>query len=926
MTGSKPVSPPKTGPEPKVPSSRPALPEEPWTASAEEVLAQLAVSIESGLTEEEADSRRRLFGANRLREVRAKSPWRILADQFKGLIVALLALAALVAFLFDDWVEGLAITAVIAINGLIGFFTELRAVRSMEALRSLGVTQSTVRRDGKARQISAEELVPGDLVVLESGDAITADLRLIEASKFQVNESTLTGESTPVGKNLEPVPEETPLAERSNLVFKGTFVTRGSGLGIVVRTGMDTELGTISSLVEEAGAEEKTPLEKRLDALGGQLVWVTLAITAIVAVLGWLRGKGLILMIETAVALAVAAIPEGLPIVATIALARGMLRMARKNALIRRLGAVETLGATNVIFTDKTGTLTENQMTVVRILVGSGEAEIEGVRPRERSATPDAANGASEASPELIREALEIGLLCNNASLNGEEGAAGVGDPMEVALLVAGKSADLEQERLREEWPEEREVAFDPDVKMMATFHAHDGSYRVAVKGAPETILEHSAGYREKAGEWTALDARSRSGWLERSERMAAEGLRVLALATKSTDDLHSEPYRDLILVALVGIMDPPRQDVRKAIEECQRAGIRVVMVTGDQAVTASTIARETRLVKDESESVVLGHELEAAGAPESLADTAIFARVSPRQKLALIENYQQRGAIVAMTGDGVNDAPALEKADIGIAMGRRGTQVAREASDMILQDDAFPTIVAAIEQGRVIFGNIRKFVMYLLSCNVSEIAVVGLASVAGAPLPLLPLQILFLNLVTDVFPALALGVGEGGRNVMDEAPRDPREPVLPARLWWRIAGSASLITISVLLALWLARSRLELDLPAAVTVSFLTLSMAQLWHVFNMRDRGGGVFRNEITRNPYIWVALSICLGLLGLALFTPFLTRVLQLAYPGNEGLILALGMSLVPWFGGALFHLSGRTRRSRRKNRFLREQDVK
>lgn len=877
----------------------------PWARPWREVVRELGVPPDRGLDSGEVKKRRRIHGPNRLREAKRKSAWQVLADQFKSLIILLLALAATLSFAFGEWMEGVAIVVVIAVNGAIGFLTELRAVRSTEALRRLGEVSAKVRREGQIQEVPAQALVPGDIVVVEAGDIVTADLRLIEASKLQADESALTGESLPVGKKTEPVGGDAPLAEQANMLFKGTAVTRGSGEGAVVATGMSTELGRISSLVEEA-EEEATPLEKRLDQLGHKLIWATLAIALVVAISGLLAGKELFLMIETAIALAVAAIPEGLPIVATIALARGMWRMARRNALINRLSAVETLGATNIICTDKTGTLTENRMTVARIALASGEVEISGEGEFTKNGRP-----ISPAEEEL-RKALEVGVLCNNASLEpggANGGREGVGDPLEVALLVAGAQGGINRKRLIEELPEAREDAFDPAVKMMATFHEDDGRYRVAVKGAPESLLEACSGVLTEDGE-TELDGGDRGRWLERSERMAEEGLRVLGLARKAVDSLDVAPYQGLTFVGLVGLLDPPRREVRRAIDLCQEAGIRVVMVTGDQPVTARNIALATGLIDDEGAEVVQGGRLRS---PEELSEeerrhllhVPIFARVSPKQKLDLIALYQRSGSIVAMTGDGVNDAPALKKAEIGVAMGQRGTQVAREAADMVLKDDAFSTVVAAVAQGRVIFENIRKFVLYLISCNVSEIMAVSLASLANAPLPILPLQILFLNLVTDVFPALALGVGEGDPSVMERLPRDPKEPILTRAHWLAIGGYGLAITLSVLGALALALAWLGMEEQQAVTASFLTLAFAQLWHVFNLRDRGSSFLRNDITRNRFVWGALALCSGLLLAAVYLPGLAAVLKVTDPGARGWILVVVMSLIPWAIGQVLN---------------------
>jgi Ca2+-transporting ATPase len=879
----------------------------PWAVPWEVVVRQLGAMPAEGLTISKVKKRRRQHGPNRLRELKPESVWLILLRQFRSLIVGLLALAAIVSFAFGDATEGLAIVAVIAVNAAIGLGTELRAARSMEALRRLTLVTAKARRDRHLVEIPAEELVPGDIVVLEGGDVVTADLRVIEASKLQADESTLTGESLPVEKGPEPVAEEAALADRSSMLFSGTSVTQGSAEGVVVATGMQTELGRISALVEEA-EKETTPLQKRLDRLGRSLIGVSLAIAAAVATAGILQGKQTFLMIETAIALAVAAIPEGLPIVATIALARGMWRMARRNALINRLSAVETLGSTTVIFTDKTGTLTENRMTVTRIGLPSGDVEVqaESAPGSDRFRRGGERVGPNE-QPEL-RIALEAAVLCNNASLGGStapEELDAVGDPVEIALLEVGAYAGIQRDRLVGHYPEVREEAFDPNLKMMATYHKDDRVFRVAVKGAPESVLDVCSEVFTAEGTVALTDA-DRQKWDRHNEQMAQEGLRVLALATKTVQSKDAQPYERLALLALVGLADPPRVDVGQAIDLCQAAGVRVVMVTGDQPVTARRVGLAVGLIEDERVDVVHGTDLTSL---DGLTDhdrarllrIPIFARVSPEHKLNLIELHQRNGAVVAMTGDGVNDAPALREANIGIAMGRRGTQVAREAADMILQDDAFSTIVFAIRQGRTIFNNIRRFVVYLMSCNVSEVMAVALASAANAPLPILPLQILFLNLVTDVFPALALGVGEGDPSAMKHPPRDPKESFLTRHHWRAIAGHGAMITLSALGALGLAHAVLGMTGRHAVTVSFLTLAFAQLWHVFNMRNRGSNVFRNDVTRNPFVWGALVLCVGLLLAAVYVPGLSVVLKLVNPGATGWAVVLGMSVIPLVTG-------------------------
>lgn len=886
------------------------LPDQPWTRSHEETLRALDVRPDAGLSADEVRRRQDRYGPNRLRDAETRSVWSILAEQFKNLLTALLAIAAILSFAFGELVEGVAIGAVILINAAIGFFTELRAVRSMEALQQMTRVDAKVRREGQVREIPAEQIVPGDVVVLESGDVVTADLRLFEASKLQTDESALTGESTPVSKALDPIEADTPLAERANMVFKGTAVTRGSGEGVAVAVGMESELGEISSLVESA-EEETTPLEERLDQLGRNLVWVTLGILTVVTITGALSGRDLLFMIETAIALAVATVPEGLPIVATIALARGMRRMAERNALINRLSAVETLGATNVILTDKTGTLTENRMTVTRIALETGEVSLSGQGLDTQGKFSLNGEQIDPQEHDLVRRTLEVGVLCNNATLpEGEPPEEStVGDPTEIALLVAGEKAGLRREALLEDAPEVREVAFDTDTKMMATFHQNEQAVRVAVKGAPEAVLDSS--HRLLTGEGPRdLSEDERKRWREKSTQLARDGLRVLAMAQKEVDQPEAEPYQELTFLGVVGLLDPPREDVQAAIDSCREAGIKVIMVTGDQPETARNVGASVGLHEpEEEERIVRGREFEEVGADDrsssaDLLETPIFARVTPRQKLDLVAAYQEEGAIVAMTGDGVNDAPALKKADIGIAMGRRGTQVAREAADMVLKDDAFSTIVVAVEQGRVIFSNIRKFVLYLLSCNMSEIAVISLATLASAPLPIRPLQILFLNLVTDVFPALALGVGEGEEAVMGRPPRDPEEPVLTRRHWGLIGGYSLLISAAVLIAFAAAYLWLDLGEQTSVSVSFLTLASAQLWHVFNMRTPGSSILNNEVTRNPYVWGALALCAGLLAAAVYFPPLASVLDVVRPGRQGWALALGLSLAPLVIGQIY----------------------
>ncbi|MBT8141540.1 MAG: cation-transporting P-type ATPase [Gammaproteobacteria bacterium] len=871
----------------------------PWSQDIDSILSKLKVDPAHGLSQKEIASRQQQFGLNQLREIKARSLISILINQLKSIVVLLLVAATFVSFYFGEIVQGIAVCSVIAINTAIGFLTEWRATRSMEALRNLGQRNTKVRRDGHVIQIPAQELVPGDIVVFEAGDILSADLCLLDAAELQADESVLTGESVPVTKMLVTLAKETHVAERSNMLFKGTSVSRGSGEAVVVSTGLHTELGRIAKLVSEAEAKS-TPLEKKLAMLARQLVYITFVITFFIAVAGILVGRETVLAIEIAIALAVAAIPEGLPIVATIALATGLRKLAKRNALINRLSAVETLGATSVIITDKTGTLTENQMTLTRIEV-QDQSAILSEAGYELSGDPQAGDGDPVKHIKLLDRVLKVGVLCNNASLfNQPDGKLEtVGDPTEVALLVAGTKRDLQRDKLLQDMPEMREEPFSSETKAMASFHQEPDSsgYYVAVKGAPESIFSICNTIASQTGS-KQFTSELKTQWEEKARNMAVEGLRILAFAHKTASTLEESPYQALTFLGLAGLVDPPRAGVQESITQCHNAGVTVVMVTGDHPATAYRIAKKLGIIPSEStlsDAIDLRDYSDDLSSNTRLLQTAVFARSTPVQKQQLIQLFQSRDQVVAMTGDGINDAPALKAADIGIAMGQRGTQVAKDASAMILLDDAFASIVAAIKQGRVIYNNIQKFVVYLMSCNLSEILIIGLATFAGGPLPLLPLQILFLNLVTDVFPALALGVSKGSDNILQQAPRSLSIPILDRRLWWLIFTYGFLISGSVLGSMYLSQVLLGYDEMQAVSISFLTLAFAQLWHVFNLRDNNRRWLNNEIVNNRWIWMALILCCALILLAVYVPLFANVLQLHAPDARGWLLVLLMSV-------------------------------
>lgn len=856
----------------------------PWAIETELVLNELTVDSARGLNEPEAAKRLRLHGKNEFAEAARRGLWRILLDQFSSVITALLCAAAVVALLFGDTAEALAIAVVVIVNSTIGFAIEHHALQSMQALRELGQVPATVRRDGQLRRIDARDLVPGDILVLEGGDVVSADARLIQSSRLQANESLLTGESEPVDKSPEIIPEASSLVERSNMLFKGSSLTRGYAEAVVVATGAATEVGAISDLTASA-SPGATPLEKNLKRLGHRLVGLTGLVCALMVLVGLATGQDLYLSIETAIALAVAAIPEGLPIVATIALARGMRRMARSNALIERLSAVETLGATSLIVTDKTGTLTANRMSVRRLLTAEAEIQVNHTSP-----------GAD------FRKLLEVAALCNTAELSSSED--GIGDPTEIALLAAAEQAGIDIAALRLKFPCHTNIAFDSEVKMMATVHPAGGRLLYCVKGAPEQILKACASLW-KSDATAIMSEQERSRWLEQANTLGNEGLRTLAFAFKEEDRADIHPYHDLTLLGIAGIADPPHRGISEDMRACHEAGIRVTMVTGDQLGTARAIAREIGLCPPGRECQCLdASDMQDVQSNEAaLANADVIARANPRLKLGLIAMHQARAEVVAMTGDGVNDAPALKKADIGVAMGERGTQVAREAAAMVLEDDEFSTIIRAVSQGRVIYTNIRKFVVYLLSCNLSEILVIGVASMVGAAPPLLPLQILFLNLVTDVFPALALGACGAETGIMKQPPRSRSEPLIGRPQWARIVTHAGVITLSVVGGVELAAHLPGLEQNHPLTLAFLILAFSQLWHVFNMRADHSSSINNEITGNSWVWAAVVLCVVILGLAICFEPLRDILALRMPDTRGWLLIIAASLVPLLLGPL-----------------------
>jgi Ca2+-transporting ATPase len=878
------------------------------TLTATEVVRRLASDARRGLTEAEASRRLVQFGPNRLVGVHGRRPLTILLAQFRSLIVLLLVAAAIIAFALGEVVEAVAVLVVIGLNALIGFSTEWSAERALKALRRQSVRVAHVVRDGVEREVPAAELVPGDVVIVAAGSRIPADGRVIEAARLQIEEAALTGESQAVTKVTDPIAEVSAvLGDRPCMAFLGTTVTDGRGRILITATGMETEVGRIGRLIEEAG-HRATPLERQLEKLGRLLIQVVLGLCVFIVLAGWLRGIDFLHMLEVGISLAIAAVPEGLPAVATMTLAVGVQRMAVQRALIRRLAAVETLGAVTAICTDKTGTLTKNEMTVRALLVDGCRVDVTGTGydPSGRFLC-DEEPITTDSRPGLI-VALRIGALCNDARLDRSGGASVLGDPTEAALLVAAEKAGISIAALHRDYPRIDEIPFDSHAKRMTTLHRTPEGRKVSfVKGSPGTVLDRSIAQLRSTGA-VPLTPEDRERVLCGNRDLAGASLRVLGLAYRELGERHdrAELDRDVVFVGLVGMMDPLREEAKGAIDTCRAAGIRVLMLTGDQPPTAAEIGRQLGLDRDADDQIlatVHARELEGLGAADLsrlVATSSTFARVSPRHKLQVVETLQSSGEIVAMTGDGVNDAPALEQADIGVAMGIKGTEVAKEAADMVITDDNFATIVAAVEQGRIIYANILKFIHYLFSCNFAEIATVFVAILVGWPLPLGPLQILWLNMVTDIFPALALALEPSAPGMMRQPPRDPRSALVSGRVFGLIAWQGALIAAATLVAFSIGL-RWHGSGPSGIhragTIAFQTLALTQVAHAFNTRSRRRSIFTDRLFTNGWLWAAVIACVMLQVSAVSLPILRRVLQTVPPSPSEWALIAACSLAP-----------------------------
>lgn len=870
---------------------------QPWhVLSIAEVLAALEADPR-GLSHAEAARRRRVYGPNELEAARRISPWAILLAQFRNVLVLILLAATALSIVLGHGTEAVVIIVIVLFAVLLGFLQEYRAERALEALRRLAAPTATVLREGEPQEVPARELVPGDVVVLHTGDRVPADLRLLEAVHLRIDEAVLTGESVPVEKHTDPIPvPEIPLGDRRNMAYAGTVVTYGRGKGIVVATGMRTEFGRIAGMLQtiETG---RTPLQENLDRVGHALARAALGVVALIGALGLIRGQPWLEMLLFGLALAVAVVPEALPAVVTISLALGVQRMVRRNALVRRLPAVETLGSTTVIGTDKTGTLTKNEMTVRRIFLCGQTWEVTGAGYAPEGAFLLA--GVPTPPSEPLRRLLRAAALASDARLRfrPEEGRwQAQGDPTEVALVVAAAKAGLAVEDLEARFPRVHEIPFTAERKRMTTLHRGPDGVFAAAKGAPEVILEGCARLLTEAGE-VPLTPAGREQILEVARAMAGEALRVLAVADKA-DARPEDAEEGMTFLGLVGMIDPPRPEAREAIRKCQEAGIRVVMITGDHPHTAEAIARELGLLQ--RGRVITGAQLDAmddAAFEAQVEDIAVYARVSPAHKLRVVTALQKKGHIVAMTGDGVNDAPALKKADIGVAMGITGTDVSKEAADIVLLDDNFASIVAAVEEGRTIFNNIKKYLMYLLSSNVGEILLMAGASLAGLPLPLTAAQILYVNLATDGLPALALAVDPPEEDLMRRPPRPPRagiftRPVVALML----AGGLWSALVNLSLFAWALGS--GRGLPEAMTMAFVSLVLIQFFKAYNFRSD-----RHSVLRRPFAnrWLNRAILWEtmMLLLLIYVPFLREAFQIypLPPIDWAIVLAAATTVVP-----------------------------
>lgn len=857
-----------------------------WMLTPEEIASAYNSDLKHGLTSEQASVYLEKYGPNQLQEAPTRSPLAVFFDQFKSFLIWVLIAAAVISGFLGEWVDALAIIAIVILNAILGFVQEFRAEKSLAALKKMAAPLARVIRDGELKQLPAREIVPGDLLELEAGDHVAADARIVyHTTNFAVHEAALTGESTPVFKTgavLEG--EDIPLADRANMVYAGTSVSSGKARALVVATGMSTELGQIARLIQEITLET-TPLQRKLEQFGRWIVYLCFFLVGLIFLLEWLRGGELVQVFLTAVSLAVAAIPEGLPAVVTIALALGVQRMVRRHALIRKLPSVETLGAATVICSDKTGTLTKNEMTVKSVYADRHLFSVSGAGYQpEGEFILDNRAVRPEEFPGLLKT-LTCGLLCNAARLAENQGRYRViGDPTEGALLTLSRKAGLKLEDLEKDEPLVEEIPFDSERKMMTMLRKSAHGFLAYVKGAPDVLLKNCA-FIYEGGLERPLTDEDLNQILTINDSLARQALRVLGCAYRkfpAYPEKMEAAYieKDLVFTGLVAMIDPPRPEVIEAISACKRAGIKPVMITGDHKVTAVAIARELGML-EEGALALSGEEFDSLK-PEEYQDRVdriqVYARVSPEHKLRIVRAWKEKGEVVAMTGDGVNDAPAVKEADIGVAMGITGTDVTKEVSDMVVTDDNFASIVAAVEEGRAIYDNIKKFVHYLLSCNLAEIMVMFVASLIGWPIPLLPIHILWVNLVTDSFPALGLGFDPPDPEIMSRPPRRPGEPIIDRQRAGLMSVQGIFMAACALLAFSYVLFVEKEGIERARTAAFIVLSVSQLFHSFNCRSQMKSFFELGIFSNPKLILAFLVSLSLQLSVVYLPPLQEIFK------------------------------------------------
>ncbi len=878
------------------PASVSSVPHDPWhTLARDPLLHLLGTHAENGLAEQEAFERLKQYGENRLQESRRASAWKLLFSQFQNVLVIILLIATALSGFLGEEVEAITIAAIVLLAVVLGFVQEYRAENAMAALKEMAAPTAKVIRGGEQGEIPASGLVPGDVILLAAGDRVPADARLVQEANLRTEEAALTGESLPSEKSTEAITQnDAPLGDRRNMVYGGTTVSHGRGKAVVVATAMQTEFGKIATMLQSVESEE-TPLQKNLDRLGKALAHLAFVVVVIISAIGWFRGDSFIDIVLFGIALAVAVVPEALPAVVTISLAIGVQRMVRRHALIRKLPAVETLGCTSVICTDKTGTLTKDEMTIRKIWVVGKLYDVSGAGYAPVGSFSE--NGKTVHPHDGLVELLRAGVLSSDARLIQEDNGFDIaGDPTEGALVVAAAKAGLYRGDLEKQAPRIGEIPFTSETKRMVTLHDTGKGTIAYAKGAPEMLLPLCTRIWGEHGERMINDA-ERTEILAAAEAMAGQALRVLAIARKGDTDI-ARSSTGMKFIGLVGMIDPPRPEVRGAIRECHDAGIRVIMITGDHPVTAEAIARELGILR--TERVITGLTLEKMDdlqLDRELKDIAVFARVSPGDKLRLVTALQKQGEIVAMTGDGVNDAPALKKADIGIAMGITGTDVTKEASAMTLTDDNFASIVAAVEEGRGIFGNIKKYLMYLLSSNIGEIIIMTVATLFGWPLPLSAVQLLYLNLATDGFPALALAVDPPEPDLMHRKPRDPQGSIF----------QRSTVTLMLISSVWLAiliigayRWSLHTGrtLPESMTIAFVLLVVAEFVKAYNFRSDHVSALRGTF-KNRWLNVAILWELMLLLALVYVPFFQKAFGTFALGLHDwtLIVAMALTIIP-----------------------------